>query len=86
MKLEYLNKHHLMREIATGSGGAASPAERAHEHVKVAFPYRYVALSPGRSQLIGSRFLVNIPQLNTSQQSSKFSRFASRVAGYYTFG
>ncbi|TCD68577.1 Glutamate--tRNA ligase mitochondrial [Steccherinum ochraceum] len=38
MKLEYLNKHHLMREIATGSSGQARLAERIHQKVKTAFP------------------------------------------------
>ncbi|KAJ3483560.1 hypothetical protein NLI96_g6232 [Meripilus lineatus] len=36
-KLEYLNKHHLMREMAE-PGGLTSLAERAHPNVKAAFP------------------------------------------------
>jgi len=38
VKLEYLNKHHLMREIATGATGQLRLAERAHQNVKSAFP------------------------------------------------
>ncbi|KAH8101405.1 hypothetical protein BXZ70DRAFT_1007241 [Cristinia sonorae] len=38
VKLEYLNKHHLMRERAAGKEGETSLAERAHQGVKNAFP------------------------------------------------
>ncbi|KAF8653560.1 hypothetical protein AX16_003897 [Volvariella volvacea WC 439] len=36
-KLEYINKHHLMREYVTVDGRQRL-AQRAHEHVKAAFP------------------------------------------------
>ncbi|KAF7794694.1 hypothetical protein EIP86_005832 [Pleurotus ostreatoroseus] len=36
-KLEYLNKHHLMRELTTDDG-LSKMAERAHDTVKTAFP------------------------------------------------
>ena len=38
-KLEYLNKHHLMRELTTDDG-LSKMAERAHDTVKTAFPAR----------------------------------------------
>ncbi|THH31563.1 hypothetical protein EUX98_g2616 [Antrodiella citrinella] len=38
VKLEYLSKHHLMREIAMGATGGLRLAERAHQNVKNAFP------------------------------------------------
>ena len=41
-KLEYLNKHHLMKEMTTDSG-LGSMAERAHAGIKVAFPSRYAS-------------------------------------------
>ena len=39
MKLEYLNKHHLMRTMATDDG-LTDLAERVHDTVKAAFPLR----------------------------------------------
>ncbi|KZT68859.1 glutamyl-tRNA synthetase [Daedalea quercina L-15889] len=38
LKLEYLNKHHLMQKIAS-SDGLTELAERIHTHVKDAFPH-----------------------------------------------
>lgn len=39
VKLEYINKHHLMRELAA-EDGLLKMAERAHDTVKTAFPSR----------------------------------------------
>ena len=41
MKLEYLNKHHLMKTMSTDDG-LTSLAERVHDTVKTAFPSRFV--------------------------------------------
>lgn len=43
MKLEYLNKHHLMRMWSTPEGLNAL-AEKTHDKVKAAFPARYIGL------------------------------------------
>ena len=51
MKLEYLNKHHLMRTMSS-EGGLTELAERVHDTVKAAFPLSQYTTVPEIKRVI----------------------------------